>query len=56
MISRESEFLGEVTSINFVISVSDLEVFDKIAKNERTSRSALLRKCVVDRIKEAKAC
>lgn len=42
--------------IGFQLPEEDLEKFDQVATNERTSRAALLRKCVIDRIKEAKKC
>lgn len=44
------------TLIGFYLPIGDLEEFDKIVDQERTSRAALLRKCVLERIKEENAC
>lgn len=44
------------TQVGFYLPSDDLEEFDRIADQERTSRSALLRKCVLERIKEENAC
>jgi hypothetical protein len=40
----------ESTQVGFFIPKDDLEEFDKIAYQERTSRAALLRKCVLEKI------
>jgi len=42
----------ESTQVGFFIPKDDLEEFDKIAYQERTSRAALLRKCVLEKIKQ----
>ncbi len=42
--------------VGFLLPEEDLEEFDRLVTNDRTSRAALLRKCIIDRIKEAKAC
>ena len=39
----------------FYLPKDDLEEFGRIADKERTSRAALLRKCVLEKIKEASA-
>lgn len=43
------------TLIGFYLPREDLEELNRIADKERTSRAALLRKCVLEKIKEASA-
>lgn len=48
---RKTKYVG------FRLPMEDLEEFDRISDENRTTRSAMLRKCVVERIKkEEKAC